>query len=530
VKEGRPGRVLLVGAGPGDPDRLTLRGVAALRAADAVVYDALAAPSLLELAPSTALRLDVGKRGHDAPTRPQEEITDLLIRLASEGRTVVRLKGGDPFVFGRGGEEATALARAGIPFEVVPGVSSVVGALAYAGIPVTDRRFAASFAVVTGHKDPTKVTEETRWGELARGADTLVILMGMRNLEAIVARLLEGGRAPGTPAAAVMDGTLPGQRVVEATLAELPRRVREEGLGAPAVVVVGDVVKLRRELAWFERRPLFGKRVLVTRTEEQAGEMVAALREAGAQPVVLPMIRIVAPGDWSDADRALDRLADYDVLLVTSANAVRCLAGRAAERGVVLADFRGRVVCVGPKSAEAALARGLAVHTIPAERFDAEGMLDAIRRHLPPAGLRFLLPRAEAARETLPDGLRSAGATVDAVPVYRTAAPEVDAAALRERLCRGELDVLTFTSPSTARHFAALLDAEALEAAARCRVVAIGPVTAEALRKLGLAPDLVPERALAAELVAALAEAVGAGGEARSTTRAPGTPGREGAG
>ncbi|MDJ0849199.1 MAG: uroporphyrinogen-III C-methyltransferase [Myxococcota bacterium] len=499
------GRVLLVGAGPGAADLITLRGVAALRAADVVVYDALAAPSLLDLAPPAARRIDVGKRGHDAPTRPQEEITDLLVGLARQGLTVVRLKGGDPFVFGRGGEEASALARAGIDFEVVPGVSSVVGGLAYAGIPLTDRRHSASFAVVTGHKDPSKVTEETRWGELAVAADTLVIVMGMRNLESIVDKLLAGGRSPDTPAAVVMEGTLPGQRVVEAPLRELPARVRADQLGAPALVVVGEVVKLREQIRWFEKLPLFGKRVLVTRTEEQAGEMVAALCAAGAEPVQEPMIRIAPPEDWSEADAALGRLHDYDVLLVTSANAIHGFAARAADQGRALAGFPGRVVCVGPRSADATLAEGLPVHTIPAERFDAEGLLEAIDRHLPPAGLRFLLPRGASARDTLPEGLRAAGARVDCATVYRTEAPDVDAAALRERLQQGGLDVLTFTSPSTVRHFVALLDAASLEAARSCLVVAIGPVTAEALRKLELAPDLVPERAGAAELVAALA-------------------------
>jgi uroporphyrinogen III methyltransferase/synthase len=261
----KAGRVILVGAGPGDPELITVRGAAWLREADAVVYDALASTELLDLAPAGALRIDVGKRGHDAPTRPQPEINALLVRLASEGKTVVRLKGGDPFVFGRGGEEASACAAAGIAFEVVPGISSAVGALAYAGIPLTDRRHSASFAVATGHKDPTAVARETRWEALGRAADTLVILMGMRNLESIVERLLAGGADPGTPAAIVMEGALPTQRVLEAPLGELARRAREAGLGAPAVVVVGNVVRLRPELAWFERRPLFGMRVLVSR-------------------------------------------------------------------------------------------------------------------------------------------------------------------------------------------------------------------------------------------------------------------------
>lgn len=513
--EAGAGRVILVGAGPGAPDLLTLRGVEALRGADAVVYDALAALELLDFAPAEALRIDVGKRGHDAPTRPQDEITALLVELAREGRTVVRLKGGDPYVFGRGGEEASALAAAGVPFEVVPGISSVVGALAYAGIPLTDRRYGASFAVASGHKDPSRVAAETRWEELGRSADTLVILMGMRNLESLVERILAGGRSPDTPAAVVTQGTLPTQRVVEAPLGEIAARAREAGLGAPAVVVIGDVVRLRDELAWFERRPLFGKRVLVTRTEEQAGEMLAALREAGATPVLAPMLRLAPPESWAEVDAALDRIESYDVLLVTSANAVRRLAERAADRGRPLSKFAGRVVCVGPQSAEATVRQGLPVHAIPAESFDAEGLLEALSREQGPAdgplraaGRHFLLPHGDLARDTLPEGLRAAGARVEAVCVYRTLPPETDATALRERLLRGELDVLTFTSPSTARHFAALLDAEALEAARRCLVAAIGPVTAEALRVVGLAPDLVPERAGARELVAAVAEAL----------------------
>jgi uroporphyrinogen III methyltransferase/synthase len=498
--------VVLVGAGPGDPDLVTLRGVAALRTADAVVYDALAGKELLDLAPEHALRIDVGKRGHHEPPRPQEETSELLVRLAREGRTVVRLKGGDPFVFGRGGEEASALAEAGISFEVVPGISSVIGALAYAGIPVTDRRHAASFAVVTGHKDPTRVAAETRWEELGRAVDTLVVLMGMRNLPAIVERILAGGRAPDTPAAAVMDGTLPSQRVVEAPLAELPERVREAGLGAPSVVVIGDVVRLRSELAWFERRPLLGARVLVTRSEEQAGETLRALREAGAVAVLVPMIRIDPPADWGPVDAALERLDGYDAILLTSANAAHRFAARAAARGCAPGRIRAPVLCVGPRTAEAARAEGLAVDRV-AERHDAEGLLAEIEKALPPAGRRFLLPRAEQARETLPGALRAAGASVDTVVVYRTVAAEADADSLRRRLVAGELDALTFTSPSTVRHFVAMLDAPAREAAGRCLVAAIGHVTAEALRAEGLEPEVVPERATATDLVASLAEA-----------------------
>lgn len=500
------GRVILVGAGPGDPDLISVRGAAALRAADAVVYDALAAPELLALAPPAALRIGVGKRGHEEPMRTQDEIHKLLVELAREGRTVVRLKGGDPFVFGRGAEEASACAAAGVPFEVVPGISSVVGALAYAGIPLTDRRHAASFAVVTGHNDPGAPAHATRWEALAHAADTLVIVMGMRNLEAIVARLLAGGLAPGTPAAVVQEGSLPTQRVVEAPLGELAARVREAGLAAPAVVVVGDVVRLREQLAWFERGPLFGMRVLVTRAEEQAGELAAALRAAGAIPEVVPLIRIEPPDDWAPADAALAALASFDALLLTSANAVRALAARAASRGVSLSGFSGAVFCVGPRTAEAAREAGLRVTRVAA-RNDAEGLAAEVCAQGPPAGRRFLLPRAAQGREVLPERLRAQGGSVDVVAVYRTAPAPLDAAALRARLARGELAALTFASPSSVHRFAELLDAEARRALAGCLVAAIGPMTAEALRDHSIEPDAVPAGASAAELVVALGEA-----------------------
>ncbi len=500
------GRVILVGGGPGDPDLITLRGAAALRAADAVVYDALSPRELLELAPPEAERINVGKRGHDAPTRPQQEITELLVTLAREGKTVVRLKGGDPFVFGRGAEEVSACRNADIPFEVVPGVSSAVGALAYAGIPVTDRRHGASFAVVTGHKDPTQVTADTRWEALGSAVHTVVILMGMRNLESIVSRILEGGRDPQTPAAVVTHGTLPEQRVVEAPLVELVERVRAAGLVAPGVVVIGDVVRMRESLAWYERKPLFGMRVLVTRARDQAGDLVEALRAAGARPQVMPMIRLVAPSDPRPADAALAQVANYDAWIFTSANAVRFFAERARSRGVALGGVAAPVFCVGPRTATAARDQGLRVHGIPESRFDAEGLLALIEKHLPPDGRRFLMPRAEGGRDVLQDGLRAAGARVDAVAVYRSAPPELDPTSLRRQLVAGDFQALTFTSPSTARHFTALLDPASRRAAGRCWIACIGPVTAEALRREGLAPDVTPERASMAELVQALAE------------------------
>jgi uroporphyrinogen III methyltransferase/synthase len=505
------GRVILVGAGPGDPDLITVRGLKALQAADVVVYDALASGALLDQVPAGIARINVGKRGHDLPTRPQAETTELLLTLAREGKTVVRLKGGDPYIFGRGGEEASACADAGIDFEVIPGISSSSSAPAYAGIPLTDRRHAASFAVVTGHKDPSKVAEETRWEALATAVDTLVILMGMRKLSEIVERLLAGGRDPKTPAAVIMNGTLPTQRVVVAPLCEIAHRSREAGLGAPAAVVIGDVVRLREKLAWFEALPLFGKRVLVTRDEGPGGRLASALRAAGAEPIVAPMIRLAPPAEWAAVDAALDVVAEYAALLVTSANAVRYLVGRAEERGLSLAGADWQVFAVGPQTAKAAREAGLPVHAIPAERFDAEGLLAVVAERLPPRGRRFLFPCAEGARDALPEGLVAAGGVVDRVTTYRTLPAEIGRAALRELLLGPGLDALTFTSPSGVENFAALLDDESRSAAGRCIVAAIGPVTAEALQREGMAPSVVAERAGMSDLVAALAKVMSGG-------------------
>jgi uroporphyrinogen III methyltransferase/synthase len=506
----RRGCVILLGAGPGDPELMTLRGLKALERADAVVYDALATPGLLDHAPPTAERYNVGKRGHDAPTRTQTETTALLLELARAGKVVVRLKGGDPFVFGRGGEEASACAEAGVDFEVIPGIPSAVAALAYAGIPVTDRRYAASFAVVTGHKDPTVVSSETRWDELATAVDTLVILMGMRKLDELAERLIAAGRKPETPAAVVMNGTLPSQRVVTATLATIAARAREAGLGAPATFVIGDVVELRESLTWYERRPLFGKRALVTRDESSGGRLANALREAGAEPVAAPMVRIAPPAEWSAVDRALSDLASYDAVLITSANAIRFLAERAQSRGEPLTEWGLPVWCVGPETARVTRELGVPVHAIPVGSHDAEGLLDSLRSHFAPNRRRFLFPCADDARTVLPDGLAAAGAHVDSVVVYRTLPPEIGSDELRALLAEANLDLLTFTSPSAVRNFAERLDAAALASAARCLVGAIGPVTAAELRRVGLPADVVADRAGVRELVAAISERVSA--------------------
>lgn len=500
------GRVVLVGAGPGDPDLITVRGAELLRRADVVVYDSLVDRELLELVRPDAERIAAGKRGHDDSRRAQQEIEELLVARAREGRLVVRLKGGDPFVYGRGGEEASACRRAGVAFEVVPGVTSALAAPAFAGIPVTDRRHGASFAVVTGHRDATRPWTSIAWDRLATAVDTLVVLMGMRNLDKVAATLVAEGRAADTPTAVVMAAATPRQRVLVAPLGEIAARAREAGLVAPAVVVVGDVVRLRDELAWFDAAPLFGRRVLVTRPAEQAGELVSRLRAAGAEPVLVPMIAIAPTPDGPGVAEAVAALDEARALLFTSANAVRVFAARLAAAGRAPADAPP-ALCVGPATAEAARQAGFRGVETPSAQGDAEGMLAALRARGPLAGARFVFVRGEAAREVLPRGLAESGARVDQAVVYRTEPAPVDAAALRAALVAGRLDALTFTSPSAARRFVELLDEPARRAAAASVVAAIGATTAAALREAGLPPTVAAEQATMPALVEALADA-----------------------
>jgi uroporphyrinogen III methyltransferase/synthase len=501
-----------VGAGPGDPELITVRGAKALGRADVVLYDELATEELLGIAPDRARLVNVGKRGHEAPTRTQEDINALLVEEASAGRLVVRLKGGDPLVFGRGGEEASACAEAGIPFEFVPGVSSAIAAPAYAGIPVTDRRHAASFAVVTGHADPTRVSSETRWRELGRVADTLVILMGMRTLAGLVAEMLAGGLPPETPAAAIMNGTLPSQRTCVSTLGELPDAVRVAGLAAPTTIVIGGVVDLRTGLSWWEIQPLFGKRVLVTRAREQSSELASALRAVGAEPVLRPMIELVASTDaevQTQIETALDALETYHAFVFTSSNAARFFARalRARGREALDAMATARCFCVGEQTAAAALSAGFAVHGVASGRSDADALLAQLREVLPGRGERVLIPRSRIGRTVIADGLSEFGVSVDSIPFYENRRPVVDVANLREMLVEGELFALTFTSPSTVDHFFECLDDGSREAASRCMIAAIGRTTAGRLESLGMAVRVVPDRPDVTEMVAGLVDA-----------------------
>jgi uroporphyrinogen III methyltransferase/synthase len=516
------GTVYLIGAGPGDPGLITVRGRERLGAADVVVYDRLAHPALLDYARPEAERIYVGKASaHHAMKQP--EINALLVERAKQGKTVARLKGGDPFVFGRGGEEAEACRAAGVPFEVVPGVTSAIAAPAYAGIPVTHRDAASSFAVITGHerddatesgtREPGAAEGRRNWATIAHAADTLIFLMGVESLPEIAARLQEHGRAPETPVALVQWGTWPRQRVVTGTLATIVEERLRAGLTPPAVCVVGDVVRLREELRWFDdpaTRPLFGKRVLVTRAREQASALSDLLRAKGAEPVEFPVIKIQPLDDYRDLDSALSRLRQYDWAVFTSANAVPIVAERLEASGLDARAFGTiKIAAIGPATAEALKQRlGLRADFVP-----TEAVAEAIIEQWPEAemqGKRVLLPRAAEAREVLPEKLQERGATVDVLPVYETVLDASAAESLRAQLQNGELDILTFTSSSTVRNFAQAITegdtARLPELVGNARVAAIGPITADTARELGLNPHIVAGEHTIPGLVAAIEE------------------------
>jgi uroporphyrinogen III methyltransferase/synthase len=460
--------VYLVGAGPGDPGLLTVRGAELLRRADVVVHDRLSAGELLDLAPPHAERIDVGKAPGHARV-PQEGINALLVEHGRTGRTVVRLKGGDPTVFARGGEEALALAEAGIPFEIVPGITSAIAVPAYAGIPVTQRFSSTSFTVVTGHEDPSIGADgSVDWDAVARVGGTIVILMGVGRIRAITDRLLAAGRPPDTPAAAVIWGTRPQQRTVRATLATLA----DQDLESPATIVIGSVAGL--DLAWFERRPLFGRTVVVTRARAQSSSLLARLRELGADAVEVPAIRIDDPADGGAALRAsAGHLGAYDWVVLTSPNGARRLLDACRD---ARSFGTARVAVIGPGTADALRAGNVEADLVP-ERFVAEGLLDVF----PDGPGRVLIARAAEARDVLPEGLRERGWEVDVVEAYRTVPGRPSEA---ELAAVAEADVVTFTSSSTVRSFLAVCDVVPPV------VACIGPITAETAREHGLHVDV----------------------------------------
>jgi uroporphyrinogen III methyltransferase/synthase len=495
-------QVFLVGAGPGDPGLLTLRAVECLAQADLIVYDRLVPRRMLDHAPAAAERICVTDlaSGHAArgPLIPP-----ILIDAARAGKRVVRLKGGDPFVFGRGGEEAQALRQAGIPYEIVPGVTAGLGAAACAGIPLTHRFYASAVALVTGHEDPTKAETNVDWEALARFPGTLVIYMGLARVAQIVDALLQHGKDPLTPAAVIEQGTTGEQRTVETPLQKLADTVRTAGLRSPAVIVLGPVVALRAQLAWFEQRPLFGKHILVTRPRHQGAEFIHRLECLGAVAYALPAVEIGEPNDWGPVDVALRQLAEYDWLVFTSANGVEAFIHRLRRLGLDLRALgRLRLAAIGPATAEALRGYYLEPDLVPAE-FRSESLAAALKEVA--AGQRILLARADRGREVLRTEL-VAVARVDQVAVYsQTDALEVDPEAL-DALRAGRIDYVTLTSSNIARSFVAMLDAPSREwiTSGRTRLVAISPITSAALQELGLPIGAEASEFTTAGVIAAL--------------------------
>jgi uroporphyrinogen III methyltransferase/synthase len=479
------GKVYLVGAGPGSPGLLTLRAVECLQQADVVLHDKLVPPAMLEHAPESAARICVTELGALHVER-YVPVQSAMIELARQGKCVVRLKGGDPFLFGRGAEEAEALRRAGIPFEVVPGVTAALGAAACAGIPLTHRAHASAVAFVTGHEQHDKSESFLDWDALARFPGTLVIYMGMSRLGEIAATLVSRGKPADTPAAVIQWAATSGQRTVESPLRDLAGAATAAGLAAPAVVIIGAVVQLRKHIAWFEQRALFGKRILVTRPRHQAGDLAHRLELLGAQTFILPCVEIRPPEDWAPVDRALQQLSQYHWLVLTSANGVHALITRLGHLGL---DLRAlghlRLAAIGPKTAEALRSYRLTPDLVP-EKFQSEDLARALLENIQP-GQRILLARADRGRELLRDELARV-ARVDPIAVYsQVDTVEFDADIL-ERLRQGEIDYITLTSSNIARSLIRALDRAALAnlTSGKVRLVSLSPVTSAAVRELGL--------------------------------------------
>jgi uroporphyrinogen III methyltransferase/synthase len=476
-----------------------------MQEADTVVYDRLAPGALLGYARPEAEKIYVGKKPGN-PTMSQEEINELLIEKGRAGMTVVRLKGGDPYIFGRGGEEALALQEAELPFEVVPGVTSGVAAPAYAGIPVTHRNIATSVAFVTGHEDPTKGSQDVDWAKLANAADTLVLYMGVGRLEEISTALIAAGRDPDTPVACVRWGTVPEQRTITGPLEDIADRVAEAGLKPPAIIVVGDVVALReRGLDFYERRPLFARRVVVTRARAQAGELSADLEKLGAEVYEFPTIEIGPPEDFGPLDAAIRDLDSFGLIVFTSVNGVEAFLKRLQHNGLDLRAFPrdAKVAAIGPATAERIERIGLRVDLVP-EEYRAEALIEALRAH-PLAGERVLIPRAKVAREILPEKLREAGAEVIVPPAYESVPSSEGKEELSLRLQSGEIDCVTFTASSTVENFVGAFGAEeAARLLSDTRIACIGPITADTARKHGLRVDAVAREYTISGLVEAV--------------------------
>ncbi|MBM4135627.1 MAG: uroporphyrinogen-III C-methyltransferase [Nitrospira sp.] len=520
------GKVYLVGAGPGDIGLLTVKGLRCLQKAEVVIYDFHLNAQVLNYINHDAEFIYAGKRG-GRHTMTQDEINNIVVQKAKEGKIICRLKGGDPFVFGRGGEEAEVLFREGIEFEVVPGVSSAIAAPAYAGIPLTHRLYSSSFAVIPGYEDTTKKESAIDWSKLATGVGTLVFLMAVKNIDLLTQKLIENGRNPETPVAVIRWGTRPDQRTIIGTLQNIAELVKEKDIKPPAVMVVGDVVKLRESLKWYEKKPMFGYRILMTREHSEGFE---SLEEHGAEIIEFPTIEIVPPESYEELDSTIDKVESYHWLIFTSKNGVNFFFQRVFEKDRDIRDLRGIKICaIGSKTAQAVRKYGIKVDLVPDE-FRAEGLIEAFIKEVrsqksevsPPThpspsrgegkgggegsglptpnsklleGLRFLLPRAEKAREIFPEKVRELGGEIDAPVTYRAIKPESHGKRLKRFLKEGKISIATFTSAATFNNFREIVGYDADELLKDVTIAVIGPVTAKAVENAGLKVDIMPKEA-----------------------------------
>lgn len=499
------GKVYLIGAGPGDPGLITVKGLECVKKADVIIYDYLANERLLEQRRPEAELIYVGKQG-GKHTLPQGEINSLIVKRATEGKMVARLKGGDPFIFGRGGEEAEELVDHGIPFEIVPGVTAATAVPTYAGIPLTHRDHTASVAFVTGHEDPTKPESKVHWDKISTGIGTLVFFMGMKNLSSIVRNLLSHGRSADTPVALIQWGTRTDQRVVTGTLNDILSKVQAAKLGPPAIIVVGDVVKMREKLNWYESKPLFGKRIVVTRSRDQASVFAEMLIDRGATTIEFPTIDVVPPASWAELDEAISGIEMYNWIIFTSANAIRFFMERLRTLNRDLRLLKGINICVvGPKTAEALESYGLRPDLVPSE-FKAEGVLAALGG-TDVKNVKFLIPRAKVARELIPDKLREHGAEVTVATAYENVRPEADLERVRRLFMEKKISAVTFTSSSTVHNFVEILGQKEYKKLMHDVLVAcIGPVTAKTAEEFGMKADVMPKEYTIPALVNAVVE------------------------
>lgn len=493
--------VYLIGAGPGDPGLLTLKGRDCLEQADVVIYDYLANPVLLSLAPD-AEQIYVGKnRGKHS--LPQEEINQLLVDYAVAGKKVARLKGGDPYVFGRGGEEAAFLHQNKILFEVIPGVTAGFAAAAYAGIPLTHRDITTSVAMLTGHERPDRKLSSLDWDKLANGVGTLIFYMGMTNLGFICSELIKHGRSAATPVAVVQWATLPRQKTLVGTLATIHDDVEKNDIKPPAIIIIGEVVNYREELRWYDNLPLFGRCFLLTRPREQAASFAQQLQQQGAETICIPTIEIAPPEDWQPLDDALQQLSSFDSLILTSANGVDSLFKRLAANQMDVRNLAGiQIVPVGTKTAQAIERHGIRADLIP-EDFRAEGILDALLEQ-GVAGKRFLYPRAEVVRPLLIEKLQEAGGEVVAPVAYRTVRPEKGEEMIRHLLEAGEIDAICLSSSSTFDNLQAMLGDDLQSLLGETKLFSIGPLTSATVRNHGCAVTLEPETSTLDDMVEAM--------------------------